>query len=155
MIDTIHAERVYAETCNFCMAAFLTGYGIKGRTHTHAKIAYFSTRCIIRTWKTLSLQIRASQVLMMHLVGKCADSARAWILAIFPYISRMAAYIQKSNWQCNLGTGIELSIDPNIFFNRRINTLSFLCPAIWNILGAWQFKNSLVTIKTLLVIVCR
>ena len=35
--DTIHAERGCVEMCNFCMAAlmFLSGHGIKARTHAH------------------------------------------------------------------------------------------------------------------------
>ena len=70
------------EISDFRMAAlmFLTGYGIKASTH--AEIAHFSTLCIIRTWKALGLWPHGSQALMMHLIGKCAISARAWVLAI-------------------------------------------------------------------------
>ena len=58
--DTIHAEKACAEMHDFCMAAvvFLTGHGIKARTHAHAEITHFLMRGIIRTWKALSLQPR-------------------------------------------------------------------------------------------------
>ena len=73
---------------DFCMAAsmFLTGHGIKARTHAHAIIVYFPTRCIIRNWNALSLQPRASQGLMMHIVGNSMISAWAWFLAICMHI---------------------------------------------------------------------
>ena len=61
---------------------FLTGHGIKARTHTCEKIARFPTQCIIRTWKTLGLPPHASQFLMMHLIGKCGISAWPWVFAI-------------------------------------------------------------------------
>ncbi len=64
---------------------FLTGQRIKARTHAHAEITHFPTLCMIRTWKVLSLQPCASHALMMHLVGKRAISAWAWVLAILPY----------------------------------------------------------------------
>ena len=51
---------------------FYTGHEIKARTHAHVKITHFPTWCITSTWKALDLQPRASQALMMHLVGKCA-----------------------------------------------------------------------------------
>ena len=61
--DTLHVEQGCAEMYDFCMAAlmFLTGHW---------------TRCIITTWKALSLQPRASEALVMHLAGKCVISAR-------------------------------------------------------------------------------
>ena len=64
---------------NFCMAAliFLTSHGIKTRIHAYAEIAHLPTWCITITWKALSLQLRACQALMMHLIGKCAISAWA------------------------------------------------------------------------------
>ena len=82
--DTIHAEKGRAEMCDFCISAlmFLTGHGIRARTHAHAKITLFPTQYIIRTWKVLGLWPHASQSLMMHLDGKCAISAWAWVLAI-------------------------------------------------------------------------
>ena len=54
--DTIHAEKGCAQMRDFRMAAlmFLTGHGIKPRTHAHAKITHFPTWCIIRTSKTLN-----------------------------------------------------------------------------------------------------
>ncbi len=54
-------RRGCAEMCNFCMAAlvFLTGYGIKARTHAHAEITHFPTLCIIKTWKALDLHAAA------------------------------------------------------------------------------------------------
>ena len=60
--DTIHAEKGSAKMCDFCMAAvmFLTGHGIKARTHAHVEITHFPTQCITRTWKALSLHPRAS-----------------------------------------------------------------------------------------------
>ncbi len=82
--NTILAEKGCVEKCDFHMAAlmFLTGHGIKARMHAHAEIAHFPTRCIIRAWEALGLQRCASQVLMMHLIWKCAISTRAWVLAI-------------------------------------------------------------------------
>ena len=53
---------------------FHTCHGIKARAHAHAEITQFSTWCIIRTWKALSLWPHAFQALMMHLIGKCAIS---------------------------------------------------------------------------------
>ena len=69
---------------DFHMAAlmFLTGHGIKTRTYVHAEIAHFPTLSVIGTWKVLGLRPHASQVLMMHLIGKCAISAQAWVLAM-------------------------------------------------------------------------
>ena len=69
---------------DFHMAAlvFLRGHRIKARAHACEEIAQFPTRCIIRTWKALALLPHASQMLMMHLMGKCAISAWAWVLAI-------------------------------------------------------------------------
>ncbi len=82
--DMIHGEKGCAVMCNFCMAAlmFLTGQVIKAKTHACAKIAYFPTRYIIRTWKALSLSSCASQAQTVHLIGKCVISAQAWVLAI-------------------------------------------------------------------------
>ena len=59
--DTIHAEKGCAEMCKFRMAAllFLTGHGMRARTDAHAEIA-----------------------LKMHLIGKCAISAWAWVHSI-------------------------------------------------------------------------
>ncbi len=73
--------------CDFCMAAlmFLTGQGIKARTHACGEITHFPTGCIIRTWKALGLWPCASQALMMHLIGKCAISA--WLIAILQFYS--------------------------------------------------------------------
>ncbi len=84
MTKTIHAEKGRAEMHEFCMAAlmFLTGHEIKVRTHAHAKIAHILTSCIIRTLKALGLRPHAFQALVIHLVGKCAISTRAWFLAI-------------------------------------------------------------------------
>ena len=78
-------KRVYAEMCDFHMAAlmFLTGKGIKARTHACTVIAHFPTWCIITAWKALGLQPHAPQALMMHLVGKCVIPTRAWVLALF------------------------------------------------------------------------
>ena len=75
--DTILAEKGCLEMLDFRMAAlmFLTGHGIKARTHTHAEIAHFPTRCIIRTRKAPNLRRLASPTLMMHLIGKCASNA--------------------------------------------------------------------------------
>ena len=55
------------------------------RSHARAEIAHFLTRCIIRAWKAFSLRPRASQVLMIHWVGKHAISAWAWVLAFIPW----------------------------------------------------------------------
>ncbi len=43
--DTIHAEKGCGEMCDICMAAlmFLTGQGIKARTHAYAEIDHFPT----------------------------------------------------------------------------------------------------------------
>ncbi len=83
--DTIHAEKRCAEMHDFHMAIlmFLTGHGIKARTHAHAEIAHVPTRCIIRTWKALGLWLHAHQAPMMHLNGKFAISAWAWVLDIY------------------------------------------------------------------------
>ena len=72
--DTIHAETVCAEMCDFCMAAlmFLTGHGIKARTHACAEIAHLPTGCIIGTW-------RANQI----------KSTWAWVFAILTMASTM------------------------------------------------------------------
>ena len=69
--DTIHAEKGCSKRHTFHMTAliFLTGHGIKARTHACVEITYLPTRCIIRTRKALSLQSRASQAMMMHLIG--------------------------------------------------------------------------------------
>ena len=66
--------------CDFCMATLmiLTGHGIEARTHAHAENAHFQTRCI-----SLCLWPRASQALMMHLIGKCVISPQARALAMF------------------------------------------------------------------------
>ena len=61
----------------------LTGNEMKARTHANVESAHFPMRCITRTWKALRLQHRASQALVMHLVGKCAISAEAWFLGIY------------------------------------------------------------------------
>ena len=55
----------------------------EARTHAHAEITYFPTRCIIGSWKAISLQPHASQGLMMHLVRKCAIAAWAWVLVYY------------------------------------------------------------------------
>ena len=82
--DTVHAEKVCAEICDFCMAAlmFLTDHGTKARTHAHVEITYSPTLSIIRMWKALCLWPCASQVLWMLLIGKCTISAWTWVLAI-------------------------------------------------------------------------
>ena len=78
---------------DFCKVAlmFLTGHGIKGRTHAHVEIAHFLTWCIIRTWEAqvagwgaFSLWPHTSRALMMHLIGKCVISTQIWDLAIIP-----------------------------------------------------------------------
>ncbi len=68
--NTIHAEKGCAEMYDLHMAAlmFLTGHGIKARTHAHAEVAHLPTRCIIRTRKALGLWSHAS--LMMTLIGQ-------------------------------------------------------------------------------------
>ena len=76
--NTIHAEKGCADM-RFHM--FLTGHGMKARTRAHVQITHFPTWCIIRTWTALGVWPHASHAFMMHLVGKCASSARAWILA--------------------------------------------------------------------------
>ena len=82
--DTVHAEKVCVEMCDFYMAAlmFRTGHGIKARTHANAEIVHFPTWCTIRTWRALGLWPRASQARIMHLIGKCQISAWAWFFAI-------------------------------------------------------------------------
>ena len=76
-------KKVCAEMRNFYMVAlmFLTGHGIKARTHVRAEIAHFLIQCIIRTWKALSLWPHDFQALMMHLVGKYTNSTWTWVLA--------------------------------------------------------------------------
>ena len=61
---------VSAEITYLLMHGGFDVYGIKVRTHTHVKITIFPTRCIIRSWRAISLQSRAFQVLMMQLAGK-------------------------------------------------------------------------------------
>ncbi len=63
-------------------------HGIKARAYAHAEIAHFPTQCIMRTWKVLGMQPHVSQALMMHLGGKCAISAWAWIFAIILNVCR-------------------------------------------------------------------
>ncbi len=79
--DTIHAEKC-AEICDFCMAAstFLTGHGIKARTHAHAEITNFLSRCTIRTWKALSLML--PRPWWCTLLGNVWFPNWAWDLAI-------------------------------------------------------------------------
>ena len=90
--DTIHEEKGCTDMCDFCMAAlmFLTGHGMKVRTHAHVEIAHSPTWCIIRTWKALCLQPHASQALLIHLGGKCvaqcflgSDDASSWEMCDF------------------------------------------------------------------------
>ena len=66
--DTIHAEKGCVEMRDSHMAAlmYLTGHGIKARTHAHVEIAHFPTQCIIRAWESQGRGQSASQVLMMH-----------------------------------------------------------------------------------------
>ena len=80
----LHADNGCVEMCDFCMAAlmFLRGHAIKARIHACTEIAYFLTQRIIRTWRALSLWPCAFQALKMHLIGKCAISTHAWVLAI-------------------------------------------------------------------------
>ena len=82
--DTIHAEKGHAEMHDIHMEAlmFLAGHGIRARTHAHVRITHFPTCCAIRTWKALTLWPRASQALMMHVLGKYAISSSAWVLDI-------------------------------------------------------------------------
>ena len=55
------------------------------------------TRCIIRTWKALSLWPRAFQTLILHLVGKCTISTWAWVLAFIPWpVRNIKTAMQKS-----------------------------------------------------------
>ena len=51
------------------------------RTHAHVEIAHFPTKCIIMAWEAGVHRPSPFQVLMMHLVVKCALFARAWDLA--------------------------------------------------------------------------
>ena len=66
---------------------FPTGHGIKARSYAHVEITH---RCIIRTWEARGLWSHASEALMMHLIGKCAISAWAWVLAILSTLLRYA-----------------------------------------------------------------
>ena len=80
--NTIHAEKGYAEKHNFHMAAFMvfTGHGVKARTHAHAEIAHLPRRCTAGAWEAQVHRLSAFQVLMVHLVGKCAIST--WAFAV-------------------------------------------------------------------------
>ena len=82
----MHAEEGYVEMyeCRIIALVFLIGHGIKARTHVCVEITHFPSRCMIRTWKALGLQPRASQALMMHLDAQCEISAWAWVFAISP-----------------------------------------------------------------------
>ena len=82
--DTVHAEKGYVEMLDFHVAAllFLTGHGIKSRTHACAEITHLPNWCTIRAWKALGLWPRSPQALPIHLIRKCAISAWAWVLAI-------------------------------------------------------------------------
>ncbi len=64
---------------------FLSGHGIKAKTHDHADITYFPIGCISTAWEAQGHRPSAFQALVMHLVGKCAISAWAWVLAIWFY----------------------------------------------------------------------
>ena len=82
---------------------FLVGNGIKASTHTHAEIVHFPTQCVIRTWDARGLWPRASQALMMHLVGKYAISARALVLAIV-LIALPSLYEPNEYWKITVCT---------------------------------------------------
>ena len=73
--DTIHAENGCAEIHDLYLTAlmFLTGHGIRARTHSHVEITHFPTWCTTRTWTALGLRLRASHALMMLLVGKMCN----------------------------------------------------------------------------------
>ena len=94
--DTIHGEKGCTEMHDFCM--FLTGHWIKARTHAHVEITHFSMRCIIMAWEAWDNRPSAFQILMMHSVGKCAISAQAWVLAIWP---KLAIYQILTNYVCH------------------------------------------------------
>ena len=85
MTKTQIMEKRGAESSDFHMAAltFLTGRGIKSRTHAHAGFTHFPTWCIIRTWKALGLWARASQAQMMHFIGKHLIYTQE--MGFFPY----------------------------------------------------------------------
>ena len=64
---------------------------------THAEIAHFPMRCILRVWEAWSHRPTAFQVLMMHQVGKCANSTQAWVLAFIAWpVRNIKGALQKS-----------------------------------------------------------
>ncbi len=71
------------------------------RAHARAKIAHFPMRCIIRAWEAWSRRLSAFQVLMMHWVGKCAISTRAWVLTFIPWPVRT---IKATMWKSCIST---------------------------------------------------
>ncbi len=77
-----------------CCLMFLTGNGIKTRTHACKEHCTFPNQVNHQNLGALGLRSCASHALMMHLVGKCAISAWAWVLAIIP---RMSGYCKRSD----------------------------------------------------------
>ena len=77
--DTIQAEKGCAEMRDFCMDV---SYRSSDKSQKFVVIAHFLTWRIIRTWKAVDVHPHAFQVLMMHLIGICAISTWAWVLAI-------------------------------------------------------------------------
>ena len=112
-----HNSEGCMEMCNLCMTAFmfLTGHGIKARTHALAEIIYFPTRSIIRACKALGLWPRASQTLMICLVGKCAISTRAWVLGIWT----------PTRW------AVSLQVRLLLFYSSGVCCLSCWVPCCW------------------------
>ena len=84
---TIHAEKGCAELCNFYMAAlmFLTGHGIKARTHTHAEITHFHTplcymNCFLVMWYyTVTLSIVSLDRFGPNICGTWSYGEARWI----------------------------------------------------------------------------
>ena len=74
--DTIHAERVCrnVQFPHGCLCVFYTSCDKSKNPCTCGNHTHFPIRCITRTGK--------AQALLMHLVGKCMNPARAWVLAI-------------------------------------------------------------------------
>ncbi len=68
------------------------------RTHAHADMAHFPTRCIIRDWEALGRRLGDFQFVMKHWVGKCAIPAWVWVLVFIPWpVRNIKAAVQISH----------------------------------------------------------
>ena len=105
------------------------------RTHTHAEIAHFPTRCIIRAKEARSRRPSAFQVLMMHRIGKCAISAWAWVLTFILWPVRN---IKAAMWKSHISTHsfsawiVSWTWDKTLFSRLTVETIWYLIFSTWS-----------------------